>query len=454
MKHSFNSKKCNRVIEDLRRWNEDLRRSLEQSEVPAEDDSRKVEDLKRRFSIQRCSSIRQCFSSLHRALESGFCCTCSPPHQAAIDLDWAAYDSGMANQFKVAISYRTNSQPDLPSHSWRKLHVISDIPSSSTGLVSGLLTPSPASTQALSPISSASIRSKITRFKLRKSSQALSPPSTSAALSIELTTVSTSTSTAITSLCDAVCTDCNLPSPTGVLIDLDEDQGRQFSLDHDRTDSSRIIKAVPLKTLISSHGQSTEQHNPYLTLSAKQRYGIAASIAWSVLHLSGSPWLGDYWDEEQTSIFIERNQGRREMLSRHPCVSYVFNNSSPTASEALPANDFMHLIPNRTVFALGILLIELCLNKPFAETHQVGTSAASASLFEDYQAALIRLDEVYRLAGDSYGYAAERCVKFSFQGRDIYKDFDLSQFRKQFYDGVVAPVQATYLMLPDLCMLG
>jgi len=51
--HSFKSKRCNRVIEDLRRWNEDLRRSLEQSEVPAENNSRKVEDLKRRFSIQQ-----------------------------------------------------------------------------------------------------------------------------------------------------------------------------------------------------------------------------------------------------------------------------------------------------------------------------------------------------------------------------------------------------------------
>lgn len=73
----------------------------------------------------------------------------------------------------------------------------------------------------------------------------------------------------------------------------------------------------------------------------------------------------------------------------------------------------------------------------------------SAPLLEDYETALSKLDEVYRLAGDSYGDAAARCVKLSFQGRDVYKDFSFAQFRRQFYDTVVAPVQATYLMFPD-----
>ena len=115
---------------------------------------------------------------------------------------------------------------------------------------------------------------------------------------------------------------------------------------------------------------------------------------------------------------------------------------------------FKKLILKATVFALGIFLIELCTNKSFTEIRQAGEAATPASLLDDYQTALSNLDEVYRLAGDAYGYAAERCVKFSFQGRDRYKDFDFSQFRQQFHDAVVAPVQATYLMLPDSHNLG
>lgn len=60
------------------------------------------------------------------------------------------------------------------------------------------------------------------------------------------------------------------------------------------------------------------------------------------------------------------------------------------------------------------------------------------------------LVQVYSLAGDSYGYAAEQCVKFAFQGREVYKDFGFSQFRQQFYDTVIAPVQVIYLAFPDM----
>lgn len=206
-----------------------------------------------------------------------------------------------------------------------------------------------------------------------------------------------------------------------------------------------------MKSLLSTEEQSIQQLHPHLALSAKQRYGIAASIAWSVLYLSGSPWLGDRWDEDQVRMFLEKSiNAGREMLSRHPCTSYLF--PTPTIQQQTLMNDFKHLIPNKAVFALGILLIELCINKPFEELREnrlSGAGTSSVTLLDDYQVALSKLDEVYRLAGDSYGYAAERCVKFSFQGRDVTKDFDFSQFRQQFHDAVVAPVQATYLMIPD-----
>jgi len=121
----------------------------------------------------------------------------------------------------------------------------------------------------------------------------------------------------------------------------------------------------------------------------------------------------------------------------------------PATPDERIANEFKHLIPNSAIFALGILLVELCLNNQFEEIRQASGSAASASLLDSYLTALRMLDEVYRQAGDSYGLAAERCLKFSFSGRDLYNNFSFSQFRQQFHDTVVAPVQTTYLMFPD-----
>ncbi|KGO69637.1 hypothetical protein PEX1_091460 [Penicillium expansum] len=447
VKHSFSTKKRNKVIEDLRHWNEDLRRSVEKPELPAEDDSGKVQYLKRRFNIERCNSIRQCLSSLHRALEFAFRCACSPPHQAAIDLDWEAIESNAAKTFKVALSYGTNSQPPQLPDLWRKLHITPHAPSKVASSVPGLLTPLPTPAIA-SPLSSplySSFRSKMSNVKFRLLSRTPSPPQTPPVLLTAPTAVSTTASTEISSLCHS--TECNQSTLTGFLKDPDEDQGRQFSLDYSQPDFSKIIKAVPLKSLLSSYEQSAQRQTPYISLSTKHRYGIAASTAWSVLHLSGSPWLGHHWDEKQANIFLEKNQGGREILSRYPCASYTF--LPPTSPEQLVATDFDHLIPNKTVFTLGILLIELCINKSFAECRQTGESVTPASLLDDYKAALSKLNEVYRVAGDSYGYATERCVKFAFQGPDSYQDFTFSKFRQQFYDAVVAPVQATYLAFPD-----
>ncbi|KAJ5637351.1 hypothetical protein N7490_007230 [Penicillium lividum] len=433
------ARKRTKVVDDLRHWNDDLR-SLEKSELPAEDDSGRLQDLKRRFDIKRCGATRQSLSSLHRALQSGFRCACSPPHQVAIVLDWEAYESKPAKPFKVAVSYGATQHVRL-SGSWRRLHVALHVPSQIIS-PAPLLTPPPSHARAHSP--SSFFRSRL-HFRFRSVSRTPSPPPppppTPPVQLTTLNTVSTATTTQITNLCNTLCTECDSSTLAGFLKDPDEDQDQQFSLNHNQADMSNILKAIPLKSLLSSSEQSTQQQASYTSLSAKQRYAIAASTAWSVLYLSGSSWLSDHWDEKQANLFLEKSQGGREVLSRHLSVACVF--SSPKSSEPT-RNDFSHLIPNRTVFALGILLIELCINKSFAEFRHIGESA-SASLLHDYQAALRKLDEFYRLAGDSYGYAAECCVTFAFQGRDLYKDFEFFQFRQQFYDTVVAPVQATYL---------
>lgn len=220
---------------------------------------------------------------------------------------------------------------------------------------------------------------------------------------------------------------------------------QRFYVDNHKHNISKIIKAIPLKFLFSNE-QSAPKRSVSLPLSAKQRLGIAASVVWAVLHLGNSPWLGDQWDQNQLSIFVEKSPDNGESLSRYPCASHIF--PSPSALKQPRTDNLKHYIPNKTVFTLGIVLIELGLNKPFSALRQDADATMPTSLLNDYETALSHLDEVYRLVGDSYGYAAERCIKFSFQGRDVCKDFDFEHFREQFYEAVVAPVQATYLMFP------
>lgn len=200
--------------------------------------------------------------------------------------------------------------------------------------------------------------------------------------------------------------------------------------------------------------QNRRQAHANLALSAKQRYAIATSIAWSVLHLSDSPWLGEGWDQDEIKFFVNDSSGEMQLVSQLPSNSYAFH--QPAITDKSPfstTRDFSRLIPNKTIFTLGVILMELCLKTPFEELRHTlhdesWGQAVSAPILDQYDTAIDRLDDVYREAGDSYGNAVQRCIKSSFQGPKSTRQFNVEQFRIQFYNTVVAPVQATYSMMP------
>ncbi|KAI1734074.1 hypothetical protein F4680DRAFT_454353 [Xylaria scruposa] len=116
-------------------------------------------------------------------------------------------------------------------------------------------------------------------------------------------------------------------------------------------------------------------------------------------------------------------------------LSYLF--SMKPLPEERSSTQLDELIPNRAIFGLGIVLVKLCI-----------LDLGSGSLIEDYCTAVRRLDDIRRIAGTAYGNKAERCIKFCFPGRNHSKNFDVKQFRRTFYDHVVAPVQVAYHLMP------
>src|ERR1700761_7264401 len=93
----------------------------------------------------------------------------------------------------------------------------------------------------------------------------------------------------INSLCTEVNRQCTPWTLSGFLQDPSKQSEieKGFVLSHIQDDSPGIIKRLSLKSLISTRDQLPQQLSSDMALSAKQRYGIAASVAWSVLHLSG-----------------------------------------------------------------------------------------------------------------------------------------------------------------------
>ncbi|KAM0418720.1 hypothetical protein ACHAPT_012318 [Fusarium lateritium] len=439
VKRSFASKKTRSLIDDLRKWNEDLKNCVEQTEVSAEDDTRQVQALIRGFNPKHCESIRSCLRSFHRALRSALQCKCVSYHEATIDLDWNSGPLRSPWVFTAGLSYETCPES---AHLWRKFHVTPG----GNGLVH-----SKASTMSSSSAASKTSSSSLLFDVLHRSSRRTQPTTPQA---VQNTTPSPPPAKSIVNLCDQVRTQCASWSINGCLQNPDVDKDRQFlrfSLNKHSEDLSSLARTISLRHLLLS--QNGRQVHAHLTLSAKQRYAIATSIAWSVLHLSDSPWLTGGWSQDEIKFFVDEDSEGMQLLSQLPSTSYEFHTPTMNKPPFPETTDFSGLIPNKSIFTLGVILIELCLKQPLEELRQTLYDQSRGQVLSDptldqYHTAIDRLDDVYREGGDLYGNAVQRCIKCSFEGSKSTKRFNIEQFRMQFYNTVVAPVQARYCMTP------
>lgn len=243
-----------------------------------------------------------------------------------------------------------------------------------------------------------------------------------------------------TSLCDLFAADTG----THQLQDDDQRNGHIFLLQHSSLDKAKIMHMIPIQSL-----HLPENHQK---LSLKERCGLAAYAAMSVLHLGNGPWLSNDWVRRQVGIFLERRENDGDKFAERLCFLYASMDPATPLWTCLDGGgcDPIHqnpdenlLVPNVIVFALGILLVELCLGKACTQLEEREQQQHKV-ITDRYAMAVRRLDEVYALVGSSYGDAAKKCIKFCFPGKDTHNTFEMEKFRATFYRQVVAPVQATY----------
>jgi hypothetical protein len=84
-----------------------------------------------------------------------------------------------------------------------------------------------------------------------------------------------------------------------------------------------------------------------------------------------------------------------------------------------------------------------------SQTADPTTSPSSdATLVDDYDVAQYQIGELMLDAGIFYAYAVDRCLRFVFPGSAALNTFEQSAFRKTFFADVVAPIQASFELIP------
>lgn len=171
-------------------------------------------------------------------------------------------------------------------------------------------------------------------------------------------------------------------------------------------------------------------------LSVADSRCLALSLALGTLRLHDTPWLGKQWDRNDITLLKQNGK----ILADHPFVSTDM--PSPAMQQGprpirTPSFSYCAAVGNETLFALGVVLVELYLEKPLdqlaspQDLNPDGTKHAASDFFT----ATRLLDDVYDRAGGKYGDAVRRCIRCEFDHRKPSLEDDA--FCKSVYDNVV-----------------
>ncbi|KAH7149896.1 hypothetical protein B0J13DRAFT_549043 [Dactylonectria estremocensis] len=468
IRRSLGRKEREQLVAELQYWNTALKNIFEKIEIPLAESDPILDEIQARFNAAHCDKARKNFRHMHDVLAQRWGCSC-PEHGGNIRIDWHTTKILPTDKLTLVI-------PSDGSHNWHQVTVnfqavdedneVQSIASSSNisaaATTSTVTTTSTAATSrqpSPSLKSSTSLSKKMKGFFKPSSSQKnvtsphfLAPPPAPAVATDEFSNIQRE----ISCLC-------------GYIKSAKENNSGYLHCPgvHDRhlmvnllPSTPRQMKSISLQSLLGS--RRPKNSSTQFQLSRKHRFSVAAAAAWALLYLCESPWMENQWSGKDQIHFFSEEASTLQGLAEHPTFQYIFrsigNATLPKEGSNLSGETERFQskqIINKDLFSLGILLIELCLNTTFEQIrHESQMDNFSTSLdipssaVDDFEIATQQTDRIYLDAGDSYGYAVQRCLRCEFPGRDVTKSFDFRQFRQHFFTGVVAPVQATYLMQP------
>ncbi|KAK0710659.1 hypothetical protein B0H67DRAFT_646098 [Lasiosphaeris hirsuta] len=457
VKQSFGDKKRKELIEELQYWNSGLKAIVEKVEIPLpdEDTNSLVRKIQARLGARQRDKIREELGFVYQALhKTGWTCRCSE-HRAVIRLSWHNEKTSAGGNFGFDFAALRAPPP------WHQISINLE-----DREVDRLMPPTPATSRSPSP-SNRESKKRFPMFHIRlgrkkkqdsideahaaDTAQALHPPLSNPPLPQQISCMCAFINGARENKAGVIQIERSGSTGNHLVVKL---------LRESPTDTNS--EARLLGSLLLNPGPR-RQPGVFL-LSRKQRLEIAAAVTWAALYLFGTPWFGSDWNgKDDVQVFLQtqgQQHHRAAVQVTHIGISYVFR---PEASRdtTTPARDGFTFqtrqIRNRGLFTLGILLVELCLGKTFEQIHQeaqeddlsslpgrAGEISSTPAPPSVYDIATELIDTIFANEGDLYGNAVQRCLRCEFPGRDVTKDFSFQTFRKDFLDGVVAPIQATF----------
>lgn len=506
VKRSFGTKRRKEIFKTLRYYNSALQDCrLERREALLDTENRVVSQVRGRFSEINTINTRKNAQLLHKAMAISFDCKCKIPHEGCMQLQWYSNKPTSSKAFNMVLSTKVIASGQQDHLLWRALSFnIEQLPPekensnddirlepmsllnnrdsnahASDGAVSSDPLQSPKKKKGVRfwdiQVTKERVEKRLSQQKSslknsfqRKTSTTHIADASSIATDANTTTTSTlalpqvSTPPLPAKLCSML-GDTSASHSIPRFIPLpDPDSSEQIRVDFmDEMSMSVLLRAkhpIDLQTLLSR--QRDQITNQRLRLNRKRRFAVASALAWAVLHLCDSPWLDEILSADNIRFFLEQQNGSgAPELSNHPYLAHAFklSESDPTAAGKRSSQNnafYNKQVENITLYTLAIRLIELGRDKTLAqlrqEYHLITGEAIKADpdILDDFDVAKFHIRELELDPGIAYSHAVDRCLRFIFPGSADTNTFEHRPFRSMFFSDVVAPIQATYELIP------
>ena len=242
---------------------------------------------------------------------------------------------------------------------------------------------------------------------------------------------SVSESEIIGELCQAM-RDSREASYLGILVD-EEGRGHRISM-LKAPPNNEPMQIVSLQSLLEE-----------IPLERMDRLVLGVKLASTLLRLHSTPWLNTNL-EKQNVFFKKQGKGIETALLDKPLLSKDFiapncRISSPEPDNAALSRGLQHHTRNQSIFALGVLLIELWFGKPLDQLRDAEDLGPQNQVNDitDFATTSRLVETVYKEAGSCYGEAVSRCISCEFEQRS--SNLDTESFKQAVHSGVISQLE-------------
>ena len=237
----------------------------------------------------------------------------------------------------------------------------------------------------------------------------------------------------IIDICSTICAKHPSNGALGFLVDEKGDKHKHYLYWADPTITPET-RSTSLDDLLSY--PISGSHKTWL--SRKDRLRIAVTLAWSILELDGTLWLKPTWSSKDILFHEKTNQASDPQYS-YPYISWKLCRTDDNVADYMhdSSPNHYHAFRSETLFALGLILVELCFGSRLADLH-MEEDGDSCETTTHISTAFRLCNSVYYEMGTFYGDAVRRCLYQPFDVRDMSPDNE--DFQQKVLDDIVTPL--------------